>query len=280
MAIDVGDLYRLTYDHKSPGGDLVNADSMTVTIELPDTTTTEPVTVTPGSTGKYVYDYQTSQPGRHLARWVGTGTNPGAYAEAFDSRPADPAYLISPADARQALSSTDAGAAAMTAHDDELRVYIEGATGAVEKYLNEVLLRRTIVEHHQLWRRSVPSLTLRQGPAISLSSVVSVDGFRSWDIGGSGGLDLDPETGVVSVTYGPWIFGHVLVTYVAGYQVVPANYVLAVRITLQHLWSTQRGSRGAPRVGGMADTLAIPGMGFGLPNAAIELLGAPTPGIA
>lgn len=272
--LDVGDQVHLTYDHKSPAGDLVNAGTMTVTITRDwDGTATTPVTVAPGSTGRYAYDYLTEQPGRHVARWVGVGANPGTYTEAFYVHPASPDYLISPDDARKALTSTDAAAAAMTAQDDELRLFVVGATGAVEKRLGEVLLRRTIVECHDL-AHPQPRLVCRRGPAISLTSVATVDGARTWELAG---LHLDPNTGTVTALSGPPFLGYLQLTYVAGYQVVPGNYVLAVRITLQHLWTTQRGSRGAPRAGGMGPVMPA---GYALPNAASQLLPEPMSGFA
>lgn len=275
--IDVGDLYRLSYDHKSPAGDPVTAGTMTVTITRDwDGTTTTPVTVTPGSIGAYVHDYLTGQPGRHVASWVGTGANPGTYSDVFYVLPAASQALISPADARHALTSTDAAAAAMAAHDDELRLFVEAATGAVERHLGEVVARRSITEFHPLSHRSVPSLVCRSVPVISVTSLATVDGARTWDVAG---LHLDPTTGEVTALSGAWFSGHLRLVYTAGHQVIPAHYVLGTRIILQHLWSTQRGSRGTPRPGGMGAPLAL-GMGFAVPNAAIELLGPGMSGMA
>lgn len=283
MTIDQGDLYRLTYVHRDPAGTPVNAGTMTLTITLPDGTATAPVTVAPAFTGNYSFDYQTTVAGLHQARWLGTGANPGSHSEAFDVVPPSAGYLISPDDARKALSSTDAGAAAMKAHDDELRLWVAAATGVIERHLNEVVARRSITELHQL-RYARPELALRRGPVISLTSLATTDGTLTWDVtsGPPSGVQLDTDTGVVSAERGPWFCGHLRAVYVAGYQVVPAHYLGAVRITLQHLWSSQRGSRGAPRMGGTAvmETLPIPGMGFALPRMAIELLGPGIPGIA
>jgi hypothetical protein len=286
MAIDVGDLYRLTYTNSSPGGGPVSAGTMTLTITLPDGTTAAPVTVAPVSAGVYLYDYQTVQAGRHLARWVGTGTNPGAYVEVFDVRPAAPAYLISLADAKQQLNITS------TASDEELRVYLEAVTAIAERIRGEALIRRTFTDEKYLpdffrgygqvdaaqpyGTTTVRStVALNHTPAVSLTSVSRVNGSMTWD---TTLLRLDPD-GIVDVLFGPALVGHLTITYVAGYSIVPAEVGLATRIILQHLWETQRGSRGGPRPGGL-DVTAVPGMGFAVPNRAVELLGGGMPGFA
>lgn len=275
MAIDVGDPVSLTVEIRDAAGALADAGAVALTIELPDGTSASPAVSHP-STGRYQVDYPAVQAGRHLVRWVATGINASAYSEAFDVRPASPAYLISPDDARKALTSTDAAAAAMAAHDDELRLFVEAATGVVERHLGEVVLRRSITEFHRLSHRSVSSVMCRSVPVISLTSLATVDGTRTWDVAG---LHPNPTTGEVSALSGAWFTGHLRLVYVAGRQVIPADYVLATRITLQHLWTTQRGSRGAPRAGGMGPAPVL-GMGFALPHAAIELLGSGMPGIA
>src|SRR4051812_2397971 len=119
MAVDLGDLYRCSWTNISPSGGNVNAGSVTLTITLPDQTSVVVTPVSPTTTGVYQYDYQTVQAGRHLARWVGTGANPGAQPEEFDVRPANPGYIISLGDVRQQLNLTT------TVNDEELRYSIE-----------------------------------------------------------------------------------------------------------------------------------------------------------
>jgi hypothetical protein len=285
MAVDVGDLYRLTYTNLSPGGGPVSADTMTLTITLPDGTAAAPVVVAPQSVGVYLYDYQTVQAGRHLARWVGTGTNPGAYVEVFDVRPAAPAYLISLADAKQQLNITN------TTSDEELRVYLESITATVERIRNEAIVKRTFTDElylpeyfrgiGQIANSSMPygidtarfRVAVSKSPAVSLTSVSRVDNTMTWTVSN---LHLDPS-GIIDVMYGAALVGHISVTYVAGYSIVPAEVGLAARIILQHLWETQRGSRGGSRPGGM-DVTGVPGMGFAVPNRALELLGGGMPG--
>jgi hypothetical protein len=286
MAIDVGSVYRLAFTLKSPDGALVNAGSMALTINLPDGTSTLISPVAPGSTGVYQYDYTTVQSGRHIAHWVGTGANPGAYAEAFEVLSATPPALISLADAKQQLNIST------NAFDDELRVFVDAATAAVERHRNESIIRRTFVEEHYLtdyawgygqnigqpaaWGVPARKLSLDKRPALSLTSVARVDGTLSWDVSN---LHLN-SNGIVSVMFGNPISGHVAVTYIAGYQSIPAEFTLATRIIVQHLWQTQRGNKGWPKPGGMDDSLGPAGMGFAIPNRALELLGTGSPGFA
>lgn len=289
MAVDVGDLYRTSMTLTSPSGGLVNAGTMSLTITLPDATTFPVSPVTPVTTGQYQYDYQTTQSGRHVARWVGTGANPGAYVEAFDVLDALPRYLISMADAKKQLNITD------TNSDDELRVYLESATTVVERIRNETVVQGTFVDElylpeyfrgiGQVANSAMPygidtarfRVTVAHTPAISLVSVVRADGTMSWDVAN---LHLDPD-GIVDVMFGPTLVGHILIIYVAGRATIRATDQLAASIIVNHLWQTQRGNRGAPRVGGgVSDTTMVPGFAFAVPNRAIELLGGGLPGFA
>lgn len=274
MAVDVGDLYRLSMTLTSPAGGLVTAGTMTLTITLPDATTFPVSPVTPVTTGQYQYDYQTVQSGRHIARWVATGANPGAYAEAFDVLDAIPRYIISPADAKRQLNITD------TNSDDELRGYIESATDVVERVRGEAMVRRTFIEEHEVMYAG-GRMALSWTPVVSLTSVVMIDGWVTWDVSR---LHVNATTGVVSTTFQSGLFqlfGRLAVTYVAGYQVIPASFQLAGSIIVNHLWQTQRGNRGAPRVsGGLSETTMVPGFAFAIPNRALELLGSGMPGFA
>jgi hypothetical protein len=217
---------------------------------------------------------------------VGTGTNPGAHVEIFDVRTLTPGYLVSVAALKDQLNITTAAA------DEALRGYIEAATDAVERIRNETIIKRTFTDelylpdYYRGYGQAVNSAmpygltyrhrsTLDHTPAISLTNVSRVDGTMTWD---TTLLRLDPA-GIIDVMFGPALSGHITVTYVAGYRVIPAAYSLAAQFIVEHLWQTRRGSRGGPRPGGMETTL-VPGIGFAIPNAAVELLGAGIPGVA
>lgn len=273
MAIDVGDLYRCTWTNKSPSGGLVNATTVTLTITLPDGTTATPtVTSPPATTGEYLYDYQTVQAGRHTARWVGTGSNPGAHVEVFDVRSGAVPYLVSLRDIKDQTNITN------TVSDEELRSYLESATGVIERHLGQAVVKRSYTEEHQIGRGC---LVLNWTPVVAVTALSLVDGTFTWNVND---LHVTPA-GVVSAPLKTAPYGHVTVTYTAGMAIVPEEYGLAARIIVQHLWETQRGTSGGPRAGGLGDTLmsnsgGFSGKGYAIPNRALELLGGGLPGIA
>jgi hypothetical protein len=278
MAVDLGDVIRLNFTNLSPAGAPVTAGVMGVTVTLPDLTTTVVTPVTPDTTGVYHYDYQTVQPGRHSVRWLGTGANPGAHADVFDVRPASPPYLVSLSDAKQQLNMKATG------DDEELRKVVESATAAVERHLDMAVIRRTVVEKRNLGNPGVSrnpgvlqTFTVTKKPVISLTSVVAADGGLTWNVANMRATDA----GVVEVLNGAVVWGPVVLTYVAGLAEIPANYTEAAEIIIQHLWDTQRGSKGGAHVGGL-DTpgAGFTSFGFAIPNRAMELLGPPVSGIA
>ncbi|MGH3439673.1 MAG: hypothetical protein ACRDRN_24865, partial [Sciscionella sp.] len=122
----------------------------------------------------------------------------------------------------------------------------------------------------------VSSFMLNNVPVLSLTSVTRIDGSITWDLAS---LHVNQKSGQVTLLSGAPVSGLVAVTYQAGYTVVPPNFQLAARIIVQHLWMTQRGDKGATRAGGMG-TSVVPGIGFAIPNRALELLGTGLPGIA
>jgi hypothetical protein len=272
VAIDLGDLYRCSFTLKSPDGALVSSGTMGLTITLPDGTTAVVTPVAPVSAGVYQHDYQTVQAGRHSARWVGTGSNPGAHVEVFDVRPADVPYLVSLQDIKDQTNITN------TVSDEELRGYLESATGVVERTLGQAVVKRSRTEEHQIGRGA---LVLNWTPVVAVTALSLVDGTYTWNVND---LHVTPA-GVVTAPLKTAPYGHVTVTYTAGMAVVPEEYGLAAKIIVQHLWETQRGTGGGPRAGGLADTLmsgsgGYSGKGYAIPNRALELLGGGLPGIA
>lgn len=260
MAFDLGDLVPLTVTVRDAVGDPADAATVTLTITLPDGATVTPTVANPpAATGVYLYDYPTVQAGRHIARWTSTGPQ-AAYSDAFDVRTAAPAYIVSLADVKQHLNMTS------TVDDEELRAYIEAATGVIEDYLGRAVIRRSFTEEHSV----SGEMMLNWTPVQSITSAATVDGVTTWNV-----ADLHVNTsGVVTAkASAAALSGDITVTYVAGAPVVPGNWALAARIIVQDLWRTQRGQDGAPLAGGL-DT---PGAGFtqygySVPKLARELL--------
>lgn len=269
MSFDLGAVVPLGTTVRDSSGNLANAGSMALTITLPDATTVSVSPVTPASTGVYTYDYATVQAGRHLARWVASGVNAGAFTDSFDVREAAPPWIISLADAKAHLNI----GSSTTTHDEELRGWIEAVTHLVEQFTG-ICPRGTVVEDHDVQPSGVRVLALRRTPVISLTSAAAIlTGGTSYTVAD---LDVDTRMGIVRRKDGGRLYGPLRMTYVAGRSVIPANITAAARIILQHLWRTQYGaSRGLPGIGGGEDfavTEPIPGLGYAVPNRALQLL--------
>ena len=85
MVYDLGDVAYLSWATVDQNGAAADVTTAVVTITLPDGTSATP-SVTHGVTGAYTASYTQTQQGRHLLRWVGTGTNPQAYTDEFTVR--------------------------------------------------------------------------------------------------------------------------------------------------------------------------------------------------
>jgi hypothetical protein len=269
MAYDISDVVPLTVTIKTAAGTATNATTVALTIILPDGTTATPAVANPpATTGVYLYDYPTVQAGRHVATWTSTGPQ-AAYSDVFDVRPAAPAYIVGLADIKQQLNMTG------TADDEELRAYLEAATGVIEDYLGRAVVRRSFTEEHADVNGEI---LLNWTPVVSLTSVATVDSETTWNIAD---LHVSPS-GIVTTlpTSSETLQGNVAVTYTAGSPVVKANWTLAARIIVQHLWETQRGTAGSLHPGGL-DTpgAGFTRFGFALPNRALELLTGGLPGV-
>jgi hypothetical protein len=291
---DLGDVVPLTVNIRGADGALANATAVTLTITLPDGTTTSPAPANP-SVGLYQVDYITVMEGRHIVRWVATGNNASAYTDSFDVRPVNPPLILSLSAAKAAIN-TPSG---VTVDDEELRSLVEAVTAAVETYRGEAIVRRTVVENCSFGRtlsemisgtRIITEqyadarsrrLVLSKAPVISLTSLVRPYDGVTWAIGSDTVL-VDPAAGVV-MSYTVPFYGDITATYVAGYQVIPANFIEAAKIILRHLWQTQQTAGFGPRLFSSADDLSshltatVSSLGFAIPNRASELLGGKLP---
>jgi hypothetical protein len=261
VPFDLGATVRLMADCRDPGGNLVTATTATVTVTLPNGSTASPTAAQTGTTGEYRADYPTVVAGRHTVRWVFTGPA-HAYTDMFDVRESAPPALMSLATAKKHLKKTD------TVDDDEIRDWIEACTRAVEQFVGPVV-KRTVTEDVRF--RCAHELALTQIPAVELTSVTTlVTGGTSYDVAD---LHLDAETGIVTRLDGGLLYGPLRFTYVVGRTIVSANIRGAARIILQHLWRTRQGP-GRPQRG-VDDydvTEPLPGLGFAIPNRAVQLL--------
>lgn len=259
MAYDLADVVPLTVTIRDAAGAPADGGSVVLTIGLPDGTTATPAVVHP-DTGVYQVDYSPTMAGRHMAQWVCTGLNASGYTDMFDVRPAFPAYIVSLADMKNQLNMTS------TNDDEELRGYIEAATAVVEDELGRAVVRRTFTEEHS----ACGEILLNWTPVASLVSAATVDGSQTWNVD-----DLHvSKSGIVTAKPGAAaLVGDIETVHIAGDMIVPANWSLAGKIIVQHLWDTQRGSKGGAHPAGL-DTpgAGFTRFGFSIPNRAKELL--------
>lgn len=277
MAYDLGDAVGIGATVRDAAGVPTDAGTVTLTVTLPDgTTTSPPVANPPATTGEYSVDYLPEQPGQYQWRLVTTGPNT-ALTGSFDVRPADPPLILSLADAKRHLNKSVAD----TTDDEELREVIEATTSLVESIRGEAVARRQVVEDIGV-RACIRAVGLSKYPILSLTSVVRLDASVTWDVAN---LHVG-DTGIVTVLSGPLFQGLLRFTYLAGYTVLPANFSLAAKIIVAHLWETQRPSLvheryGTPRpFNNMAEAVTPTGTGYAIPNRALELLGGIGPLVA
>jgi hypothetical protein len=271
---DVGDVVPLGITTTDADGNVADGGTVVLTITLPDVagSTVTPAVGHVAGSGVYTADYPVTLEGHYRVSWSVTGANASGYPDSFNVREIGD-QLISLSEAKRQLGLTTAD------HEDALRLFIAAAGRAVENHTGRTIVRRTITETH---RRVSGGLVLKKTPAVSLSSVASVDGTISWS---TASLDLDGDTGIVDVLTGSRLSGTVRVTYVAGMRVIPANYLLACRIIVEHLWQTMRPFVGAgaminDALGDSLDARSGGLVGFAIPNRALELLGSPPPLVA
>lgn len=270
MLHDLGDPVWLPFRATGVNGNLVTPGGVvTVTVTQPDGTVATPA-VTSTSVGFYEAVFVSSQAGRHTVRWVAAGTDPSSYADVFDVFDASPAYIVSLDDAKTLLQFGDD-----TDADEELRKYNTAATGIIERYMRQAVVRRTVTAEEHYWGDyRCGRLILDKRPVISLVGVARVDGTYTWDITK---LHVEKATGIVTPLPGSgWPRGDLTADYVAGYTTIPGHIQEAARIVIQHLWATRRG------LGGNLITQQLPGfnIGYALPQSVKDLLGPPAPLVA
>lgn len=265
MPFDLGATVRLTAQCRDPGGTPVTADTAVVTVTLPDGTEATPAPSETATAGTYQADYPTTAVGRHAVRWVFTGPS-HAYTDVFDVRAEAPPAILSLADAKDHLNL----AADSTHEDDEVRFWNAAATLAVEYFTGPIVIRTMTDDHTE---RSARALVLRRTPVIEVISVEPLrDGGIAYDVDD---LVLDGATGLLTLRSGGLLQGPLRATYRAGRAIVSENITAGARIILQHLWLTQRAGRRGGLAGGGQDyavTEPIPGLGYAIPNRALNLL--------
>jgi hypothetical protein len=142
--------------------------------------------------------------------------------------------------------------------DDALLTRLQSAAvDVIEEWIGGRVMPVTVTEQHD--RRG--TLILHNAHVASLTSVTDAAGTLL------SGYTLDGS--LLRSDYG--YSGPVIVTYVAGFDPVPAAIELAILYTVQHAWESQRGSIPVPFQSGADETFTM-SRGFFMPNRAKELL--------
>jgi len=259
MPYDLSDSVPIAVDVKDSTGALVNAGTVTLTITLPDGTTTNPTVSNPPSvTGQYRYTYVPTQVGRHAWRFVATTPNT-AYQDVFNVREPVSPSLLSLADAKANLTITSSGS------DDKLREYLEAATEIIESYVGPVVARSHTAR--VCGYRCEIALPHTQVTAITAITLVR-DGSSPITLSD---LAVNGPAGIISFKSGAWLpFGDMDVTYTVGRSFVKANWTQAAELIVQHNWQAQLGN--LPSVQGDDRGYVVTGAGYLVPFRAISLL--------
>ena len=270
MAVfDLGDVANLTVTVRNAAGTAANAGAVVCTVTQPDGTAT-PCSTVNTSTGNYSAGFTPSQAGRHLVRWVASGVNASSYNDVFDAFPANPRFLISLNDLREALNL----AATNTTHDAELRLYLAACTAVIES-IDRSYLTQT---RSHVFDGGRTSLVLPETPITSVTSV-----SHSPTVGVTQALPVnayrvDTFSGVVHYYAGVFPIGRrsITVTYTVGDTVIPPNVILAARELCRHWWQRSQQSP-RPAFGG-TETDVVYVANYAVPNFVIGLL-QPSDGI-
>jgi uncharacterized phiE125 gp8 family phage protein len=259
--IDLGAAYLIAFDVTDADGALVHANTVTLTVTLPDGTTVTPG-ITDAVTGQYRLTYLPATAGRY--QWAAVTTVPNtSWGDTFNVRAY--ASLISLAEAKAHLNITG------TASDDELRNFLSAATELIETKVGPCV-RRTVTS--RIAGSNGGQIALPAYPVTSVTSVTSTTpGGPTWT---TAQLDVDGDAGIVSVLpsapafwWGPWD-----VAYVTGRTVIPERFLHACKEQVRHLWETQRGAAAPSVLQGEEIFTTSAGFAFSVPRRVLELLEA------
>ncbi len=274
--LDLGDTTTLIFN-TSIGGVATNATSVVLTVTLPDGTAVTPTIINPpAQTGTYLWDFLTTQAGRHQVRWVATGVVNQAYNDVFDVRPANPGMIFGLADAKDSLRSVPGS----TINDDKLRDYISAITNVIES-LYGIVVQRTITEQR---RGGTDTISLSYRPVVSITSATEYIAGTSYTLtqavspvlSSTYGYTFDPQKGSIvrrnSSGLRQVFMDEVWITYIAGLTIIPDNVLMAARELLRFWWQFGQEGRSTTRNQNSEDTIMV--VGYAVPRRVVEMLGA------
>ncbi|MEU8264476.1 hypothetical protein AB0C02_28120 [Micromonospora sp. NPDC048999] len=269
MAYDLGATVPLGVDVRDSAGNLVNADSVTLTVTLPDGSAVAPEVDSPVEAGRYSCDFVPSMPGRHVVRWTTSGPAT-AFVDVFHAIPDGFEAIVGLAETKRHLNIP----ADDDQDDEELRGFILSASMVVEDVVG-VVARRAITEKASGGGRHI---VLEKPPVLEVVEV-RVDGV----LVDSGEYTGSPS-GLLAHRNGCWPAGlrNVEVTYLAGKTVVPPNIIDATLELIRINWRPQAGGNYSAFDGGRNDDFGNAGLeaslqgnlrlGFFVPNTVVQRL--------
>lgn len=259
--IEVGEtfssqIFKLTDSSGAPG-----AATVTCSVVLPDQTVASPTVTTP-TLGDYVFDYLTTQAGRHPYTVTATGGVLGTlvrkFSDVFIVGAAQAPGIVSLAEVKDHLNIPQT----TTRSDAELELMIAAATDKIEQRCGPVTVRTIANERHDGGRRAI-WLNEAPGPGgnptITVTSLVSVSTSVAATVSD---LDVDPIGRVAYKDMSMFPRGAHYVTYTAGRALIPAALRQAALNYVKGSWETQRGASGLPWSGAQDQPIEVPGMGL------------------
>jgi hypothetical protein len=229
VAVDVGQLYRATYEVRDANGALTNA-TVSLAVTLPDGVTAapgSPFTPVNDSTGVYHVDFATATVGLHKFAWSSASptTNKVDWVSVrrFIS-------ILSLAVGRDYLGQQD------TRADEKIRSLLASTTRQIENRVGPVVVR----SFTDRIRTGCYALRLPQRPVVTVTSITSIPTPATVYL--TADLEVDTTAGVVRLVSdqpfkdGPWT-----AVYSAGRLDPSDDIIEAAQRLLWHAWTTQRG---------------------------------------
>lgn len=274
--LDIGDTTELLFTTTSPQGSPANPTNVVLTITLPDGTVVTPtITNPPAQTGSFLYDYVTTQAGRHQVHWLATGAVNEAFNDVFDVRASGSGMIFGLADAKDSIRAV----AGSTSNDDKLRDYI-GAVTAVIEALYGIVVQRSFTEQRY---GGTDTVSLSYQPVVSITSATEYIAGVAYALtqannpasSTSYGFTFDPQKGSITRRNAGGlrivIVDEIWVTYIAGLTIIPDNVLLAARELLRFWWQFGQEGRTNARSVGIEDTITV--IGYAIPRRVVEMLG-------
>ncbi len=264
--IPQGQPVRVEIDVRDLNGVLVSPTTIALNLLNPLGVIVSASAPVEGLTGLFHVDLEAeiATLGHYALRWTMTGDGAGVKVDSLDVLDPFATELLSVGDAKSYVQIE----ASNTAHDAEIEGFIRAMHPIVEFFVGGPIEPRTMIR------------TVRAGSMLVLpvAPVLEVVSFNSYGTALTL-LDysLDTELGILRHVngYGTFPFGDIDVTFIAGRRIIPEALSHASKVIFAHLWETQRGrgaSFTASRRAASDDVTSIPGLGYSVPNRAIEML--------